>query len=249
MHPSSGSHQIVLECAGSSEGAQMPNLKNDANVSVAGGELTSSGEETAELQSEDDSHRISDEPSTACVIPSETDNSNHLTFTISEESIVLPESNYIQIENTPPTSYSNSRELHILCDDSSSHDTLPPCMIFTNSVPAPNDDFFASNGEESSMDSGLGSVESVYPTSEDDTVLSPINYKNEEPIPQISSANEVVDQSGVIAKIKCDTPPTVKLFDVGATLLSETVHTPIQGTSATATKRHREGKYYQINYS
>lgn len=185
MYPSSDSHRLNLESQNASEDAQIVDFENDTNIVVIDNHEPSQQHEETALQinliEENASfHNNDEEPETRCLITPGLDYSDDFCFTISEDSLVLPDNNYVTVENTESTSYSNSKQLHISCEEATSHDHLQPSILLNDSVQAVDEDFFMNTGEESSMDSGLGSVESVYPTSEDDTALSPTYFNKSE---------------------------------------------------------------------
>nr|XP_039269072.1 cysteine/serine-rich nuclear protein 2-like [Styela clava] len=112
----------------------------------------------------------SDKTETECTEPS---------FMISEDSIALGEAHFEPFPEQTSTSVSScfSRNRELECDDS-----LDASSRDMNSFPATfkslekdddEDDIFVIASEESSMDSGLGSVDSTYPNSEEENTLSP----------------------------------------------------------------------------
>lgn len=184
MYPSSDSHRLNLESQGVSEDAQTTDFENDSTVVVDNQEPSQHEETDLQLNLMEESISFhnddQEEHETTCLITPGLDYSNDFCFTISEDSLVLPDTNYVSTHNSQSTSYSNSKQLHISYEDSAPQDPLQPCLLLNDSVQAVDEDFFIVNGEESSMDSGLGSVESVYPTSEDDTALSPTYFNKSE---------------------------------------------------------------------
>lgn len=152
---------------------------------------------------------------------------------VSEDSIAFGEAHFDHLSShfpeqtltTVSSCFSRNRELE--CEDSLDASSKDPNNFLGIYKPCGDevveDDFFVMASEESSMDSGLGSVDSTYPNSEEESAPSPTIQKS--PSPALGESNQNEECARIQKEESVSSSSGPDFYDCPQTGIDETAST------------------------